>query len=201
MRSRLRHGQERQVVHIEPVTLKENDVNAIRNKPLKFVTACCAVVLMMSAAAVRADDDDDRRSYRDCDGYHMGYGRGGGMGRGAMMRFHAIDQNDDRVISDDEAAANAEAVFGAMDADADGEITETEYMDIRMGYGRGRNKARQAAMQKRKKDRFPLMDTDKNGTVSKVEFLNAAQKRFAAADTDKDGKVTPWEFRSNRRVF
>ena len=188
------------MAHLEPEILKENDMDAIRSMDLKLVTACCAVALMLSVTAVRADDDE-RPGYEDSYGYHMGYGWGRGMGRGMVMRFRTIDQNDDGVISDDEAAANAEAVFMVMDADTDGEITETEYMAVRMGYGRGRNKARRAAMQKRKKERFPVMDADKNGTVSKVEFLTAAQKRFAAADTDKNGKVTPWEFRATRRVF
>lgn len=179
-------------------------MNTISSKHLKLVTACCAVALMLSATAVHAGDDD-RRGYEDSYGYHMGHGWGRGMdrgmGRGMMMRFRTIDQNADGVIGDDEAAANAEAVFTVMDADADAEITEAEFMAVRMGYGRGRNKARQAAMQKRKKERFPLMDADKNGTVSKVEFLTAAQKRFAAADTDQNGRVTPWEFRATRRIF
>ena len=193
-------GQGRFTALTEPETVKENDVNAIRSKHLKLVTACCAVALMLSGTAIQADDDD-RKGYEESYGYHMGYGWGRGMGRGMMMRFRTIDQNADGVISDDEAAANAEAVFTAMDADFDAEITEAEFMAVRMGYGRGRNKARQAVMQKRKKERFPLMDTDKNGTVSKAEFLNAAQKRFAAADTDQDGQVTPWEFRATRRIF
>lgn len=56
--------------------------------------------------------------------------------------------------------------------------------------------ARFAQMQERMKARFAEMDADKNGVVTKVEFMNAAKARFQASDADKDGKVTPWEYRS-----
>lgn len=128
-----------------------------------------------------------------------GEGRGEGHGGrdrhgGEMMRI--IDANADGVIGDDEAAARVEGVFYAMDADSSGDITEVEFMAVRMGPGEGRNKERQAMMQERKKARFAEMDADKDGKVTKEQFLAAGKARFAAADTDKDGKVNPWEFRS-----
>lgn len=115
-----------------------------------------------------------------------------------MMQI--IDANADGVIGDDEAASRVEGVYYAMDADSSGDITEAEYMAVRMGrgdrMGEGRNKDRQAQMQERKKARFVEMDADKDGKVTKEQFLAAGKARFAAADTDKDGKVNPWEFRS-----
>lgn len=51
----------------------------------------------------------------------------------------------------------------------------------------------------RQKARFTESDGDKNGVVTKAEFLAAGKARFAAADADKDGKVTPWEFRSQHQ--
>jgi hypothetical protein len=80
-------------------------------------------------------------------------------------------------------------VFAAMDGDDDGDLTEDEYMSLRMGPGRGFNEARQKAMQERKKIRFAEMDHDKSGKVSKAEFMAAGKARFEAADTDKDGRV------------
>lgn len=120
-------------------------------------------------------------------------------GCGFMQQFGGIDANDDGRISDDEAAARREGVFAAMDADDNAELTQEEYMAVRMGPGHGRNKARQERRQKAKLDRFKPMDTDNNGTVSKAEWMKAGHVRFAKADTDKDGVVTPWEFRSVRR--
>ncbi|MFO1034942.1 MAG: EF-hand domain-containing protein, partial [Hyphomicrobiales bacterium] len=98
------------------------------------------------------------------------------------------------------AASRVEGVFMAMDADNSGDITEAEFMEVRMGPGEGRNPERMAMMQERKKERFAEMDADKDGKVSKEQFLAAGKARFAAADTDKDGKVSPWEFRALPRM-
>lgn len=135
---------------------------------------------------------------QDSESGWRGWGWRQGPGPRMMERMGAIDTNDDGVISDDEAADQVEAVFTAMDADDDDELTEEEYMAVRMGPQRGFNEARQKARQERKKARFAEMDTDKSGKVSKAEFIAAGKARFEAADTDKDGKVTPWEFRARR---
>ena len=113
-----------------------------------------------------------------------------------MRMLRIIDGNGDGVISDDEAASRVEGVFYAMDADNSGDVTEAEFMAVRMGPGEGRNADRMARMQDWKKSRFAEMDTDKDGKVTKEQFLAAGKARFASADTDKDGKVTPWEFRA-----
>ncbi|MBD8892673.1 EF-hand domain-containing protein [Roseibium litorale] len=126
----------------------------------------------------------------------MGSGMmGGGMGPNGRGRFAVIDLNDDGQISDEEAASAALDVFLAMDADDDGELTKEEYMTVRMGYGQGWKPARQAEMQERKSARFGEMDTDKNGSVSRGEFLDAAKAHHASADADGDGNVSPWEHR------
>ena len=164
----------------------------------KFATiALFTLGMTMSVVPAYAEDNDW--------GWHMwgwgnGPGSGGMMGQGLMGRMAAIDTNNDGIIGDDEAAAQVESVFAAMDGDGDGELTEVEYMSVRMGpgFGQGRNEERQKAMQERKKTRFGEMDADKNGNVSQAEFIAGGKARFQAADTDKDGKVTPWEFRAQR---
>lgn len=142
---------------------------------------------MLSGQALADDDFGPRWGWRQ------------GPGPAMMQRLGAIDINDDGMISDDEAADQVESVFAAMDGDDDGDLTEDEYMSVRMGPGRGLNEARQKAMQERKKIRFAEMDRDKSGKVSKAEFMAAGKARFEAADTDKDGRVTPWEFRAQHR--
>lgn len=163
-------------------------------------TTAVMMSLLLGLVAVPAHADDDRDW-----GWHMwgwGNGPGSGMmmgqGPGFMGRMAMVDTNHDGVISDDEAAAQVEAVFLAMDADDDGELTEDEYMTVRMGPQRGLNEDRQKMMQERKRARFGGIDTDKSGKVSKAEFIAAGKARFDAADTDKDGRVTPWEFRAQR---
>ncbi len=129
--------------------------------------------------------------------------RARGMGgQGFMERFGAIDENDDDRIGADEAANQRESVFLAMDADDNGELTMEEYMTVRMGPGprrEGGNEARQNQRQQAKSERFPKMDSDGSGAVSKAEWMLAGQERYQSADIDGDGIVTPWEFRSLHR--
>lgn len=147
--------------------------------------------------------------------YGQGMGEGKGMGHGMkhhsngvggknaqrkfMQRFAIIDENSDDRIGADEAAAWRESVFFAMDADDDSELTNEEYMTIRMGNGEGHNAKRQKRKQEKKQARFKPMDTDNSGTVSITEWMDAGKKSFAKADADGDGIVTPWEFRANRK--
>lgn len=141
---------------------------------------------------------DDGRWWGGWWGHGKMMGPGSGMMGTMIGPFGTIDTNDDGIISEDEAASRVELVFTAMDADEDGELTEQEFMSVRMGPGQGLNAERQKVMQERKKARFTEMDADKSGKVTKAEFIVAGKARFAAADGDKDGRVTPWEMRAQR---
>ncbi len=72
-------------------------------------------------------------------------------GRG---RFTMIDENEDGVISAEEAASAVDQVFTAMDTDDDAALTMDEYLAVRMGSGEGWNPERQAARQAAKKARY-----------------------------------------------
>jgi len=158
---------------------------------LTFGTAALLATTMFTGAALAQP-----QGFRMGFGYGMGNGYGFGMmghpGRGRSMM---MDANDDDTVSAEEAASAADEVFTAMDADDDAMLTEDEYMAMRMGPQFGYNSERQAAIQKAKEDRLAAMDANADGSVSKEEFLNAAQAHHAAADSDGDGKVTPWEYR------
>ncbi len=142
-------------------------------------------------------------------GWGQGYGMGPeGSGYGMMLgwvdpnvpgrgRFALIDANEDGVVSGEEAASHADMTFTAMDTDDDGRMTLEEFMAVRLGPQFGINESREAAMQARKQARFDPMDADKDGTVSKAEFMAASKAHFDAADADGDGKVTPWEMRTS----
>ena len=126
----------------------------------RFVQSVAVAAILVTSGGLALADDSDNWGW----GWGHGSGRGGMMGNpGFMGRMATIDNDGDGMISDDEAAAQVEAVFLAMDSDDDGELTEEEYMAVRMGSGEGRNPTRKAQMQERKKARFTEMDTDKNG--------------------------------------
>ena len=125
-------------------------------------------------------------------GHHKGGHR---KGRG-HHKMHIVDVNADGVIGDDEAAALAEQHFMRLDRDRDGQISEAEFTTPPHGRGWFNWGGEEtAAVVKVRKDKFAVLDADKNGNITKVEFFADAKLRLASADTDKDGKVSPWEFR------
>jgi hypothetical protein len=125
---------------------------------------------------------------------------GGGMGRGLMERFQTIDANSDGVVTAQEAGAWHESVFLVMDADQDGKLTNGEYMAVQMGRGAdpAQRGPRYDERQAEKAARFTEMDDDKDGFVTKEQFLADGQARFAAADLDKSGMLAPEEFAAAR---
>jgi Ca2+-binding EF-hand superfamily protein len=87
-----------------------------------------------------------------------------------------LDTDHDGTVSLDEAKKAAEIVFDKLDRD--GTLKAREL--------RGRLSARE----------FTAADTDKDGTLSKDEYLSIVEQRFKAADTDNDGTLTRRELRS-----
>ncbi len=170
-----------------------------------------ASALMLSAAfsvasAQQANDAPPPPGMEQADG-DMGQGRGmerrggkhhgGKHGRGMQM----IDANNDGVIGEDEAAALADHAFMRMDDDRDGKVTEAEFISGPKGKRGGWfnwNSDEKAAVEKVRKDKFAILDTNKDASLDKAEFFADAKAKLAAADTDKDGKVSPWEFRASR---
>jgi Ca2+-binding EF-hand superfamily protein len=43
---------------------------------------------------------------------------------------------------------------------------------------------------------FAAADTDKDGTLTKEEYLAFVEQRFKAADKDHDGTLSNWEFQT-----
>ncbi|MGB7287484.1 MAG: hypothetical protein WBC71_11175 [Salaquimonas sp.] len=181
---------------------------SIKSPVKTLVTILGLSIAAFSMPAFASDDDDAKIRQSPMNGGKMGW-KNGPRGERAMgwrmgnpqfmQRFAILDQNDDGRISDDEAAAQRESVFYAMDNDDDQELTEDEFMSLQMGRGAGRNKDKMEAHQLKKKARFAPMDTDSSGTVSKAEWMAEGETRFATADSNDDGIVTPWEFRSRPR--
>jgi EF hand len=146
-----------------------------------------------SPEVAQTADRGNGAGHRDGHGGHHGRGKHGG--RHMLM----IDANGDGVIGDDEAATIADHAFNRIDRDGSGDVVVDEFSTVRGRHG-WRNwfgsGAQNEAMVEGLKAKFAQLDADKDGKLTKAEFLADAKVRFASADTDKDGKVSPWEFRA-----
>jgi EF hand len=126
-------------------------------------------------------------------------GRGGHRG---MRHTMIIDSNGDGFIGPDEAASIADAMFTRIDQNHDNVIDESEVtaMADRHGWRAWFGGATPADVTAKLKQAFAERDADKDGKVTKLEFMTFAQSRYASLDTAKDGKVSPWAFRALPRL-
>lgn len=138
-------------------------------------------------------------------GRHHGKGRGEhGEGSGGRhgQRMMIIDANNDGFINADEAAAIADVAFRHIDQNHDDVIDQTEATSLpdRQGWRAWFGDTPSADVTAKLKTAFAERDADKDGKVTKLEFMNYAQGKYASLDTAKDGKVSPWAFRAMPRL-
>ncbi|WP_150294976.1 EF-hand domain-containing protein [Sphingobium estronivorans] len=88
-----------------------------------------------------------------------------GGGRGGMLMM--ADANKDGTLTKAELTAALEARFTRLDANRDGKIDQTD---------------RDMLRQQRLDERFAAMDSDKNGQISKAEFMAAHPGRDGMRD-------------------
>jgi hypothetical protein len=158
-----------------------------------------------TAAACDDRNDGDPDCMGGYGGRHHGKGRGGhGEGRGGHhgRGMKIIDANNDGFINADEAAALADAAFMHIDQNRDSVIDQTEASSLqdRKGWRAWFGNTPSAEVTAKLKAAFAERDTDKDGKVTKLEFMTFAQGKYAALDTAKDGKVSPWAFRAMPRL-
>ncbi len=91
-------------------------------------------------------------------------------------RFIRYDTNGDGKVDLDEAKKAASDVFDKLDVNKAGKLSFKEL--------RGRLSHRE----------FAAADTDKDGSLSKAEYLAVVERRFKLADKDHDGFLKSWEF-------
>lgn len=114
-----------------------------------------------------------------------GPGKGG---KGAGLRN--LDKNGDRVITEEEAGAEAWARIGQLDKDGDGKVTGQEMMAGARGkgmQGKGKGKGNPGEFIKR-------MDKNGDGNLSKDEVPEQFWARISTLDKDGDSSISREEF-------
>jgi hypothetical protein len=106
-----------------------------------------------------------------------------------LMRY---DTNQDGFVDRAEWAAGQEARFKLLDTNGDGKLTKDELF-VGNGTPPSDRQIRSQATY------FGLLDADKDGIVSKAEFMAQAERNFARCDLDKDGRITTAECRQALR--
>jgi hypothetical protein len=106
-----------------------------------------------------------------------------------LMRY---DTNHDGFVDHAEWTAAQEARFKQLDTNGDGKLTKDEMFVGNGAPATDRQMQRQAGY-------FRLLDTDKDGFVSKAEFMAQAERNFARCDLDKDGRINTAECRQALR--
>lgn len=110
------------------------------------------------------------------------------------------DQNGDGVVTKDEYAATRAIQFARTDANGDGVISQTEYVaefkarlekKLAASDRTPEKKQEERERQMRQTDvRFNVLDSDKNGAITRAEFDYSGWRMFVHHDTNEDGVVS-----------
>ena len=100
------------------------------------------------------------------------------------MPWVQVDENSDGFVSQEEATGAVDSQFGAIDADGNGEITKTEYVDCKTRTG-----GQAAAESSRDEQNFAEADANKDSGIDRNEFRDQARQAYddsqSAADDEQ----------------
>ena len=145
---------------------------------LKFVSLSAAALLLIAGPALAAPDDLPAPA------------ESGGRAPSGLMRY---DTNKDGVVDRAEWKAGQEARFKRLDTNGDGKLTQDELFARTPAIGNSVLPTDRQAQ--RQSTYFQLLDADKDGVVTLVEFMAQADRNFARCDINKDGRIDTAECR------
>ncbi len=116
----------------------------------------------------------------------------------AAERFNELDADGDGQITQSEAEAQSANAFDDADVDGNGTLSEDEaraFHDARHQARRERHEARRSERRESREGspRFDHADENDNGVIDENEFSTMAMNRFEGADLDENGVVTQTE--------
>jgi Ca2+-binding EF-hand superfamily protein len=124
-------------------------------------------------------------------------------------RFRLLDENHDGAVDGPEflraaAVRSLQALdgfsrprplaFESVDVDGNSVITPEEFLraEVVRRTAEGMEGRRQAV--------FEVVDRNRDGVLSRQEFMDAGRRDFGGSDGDRDGKITIWEFYGAARL-
>jgi Ca2+-binding EF-hand superfamily protein len=109
--------------------------------------------------------------------------------------FQALDKDKSKGVSLDEFKAFGHNEFKAVDANHDGVITQSEFLNAPVN---GKFTQDQLAQIRRNKTiRFVALDQDGDGKLTQAEHDKAGERAFKELDKNGDGKVTLAELKAS----
>jgi len=122
---------------------------------------------------------------------------------GPLSAQTAPAPDSDRVMTRDDALAQADRRFDAMDANKDGKLDSTEMQPRRSMAAADmppppEGAAPQAPPPEMANRMFARLDTNGDGVVDRDEFRAQAMRRFDRIDANKDGKIDAAERQAAR---
>ena len=117
----------------------------------------------------------------------------------ASRVFAALDGDGDGVLTAAEIETTRDRVFSRADRDGNGNLNRDEFHATRPASSP--TSAAPPGLRRRadRNDRrFDELDRDKDGAITRAEYIADGRTRFAAADRNRDGRLTEDEFRTYR---
>jgi Ca2+-binding EF-hand superfamily protein len=112
--------------------------------------------------------------------------------------FQALDKDKNKSISLDEFKAVGRNEFKAADANQDGVITQSEFVNAKIN-GKFTND-QLAQIRRNRTIRFVALDQDGDGKLTQAEHDKAGERAFKELDKNGDGKVTLDELKASSPV-
>ena len=109
----------------------------------------------------------------------------------AQRFFERLDRNRDGVVTLGEMRAMRMRRMAAIDANRDGRISRREFMSARPPWARGRPRP---LMVRRRARIFSRIDADRDGFISPAERRASLKRWFARMDANRNGQLTRREF-------
>lgn len=151
-------------------------------------------------------DKDGRLTKQDAPANASAAGSSGDSGRAARPRARSVinmpsthsragfieihDEDDDGVVTREQYQALRAGAFTRTDSNADGKLSESEYVQEFNGrLDRQIERSRQRQL-KQANVRFESIDTNKDGGIGLEEYFAMSTRMFERADTNKDGVVS-----------